>query len=140
MRTSLYSQTLLVEALPYDEIDSDTTTAGTAVDLGIYKNNFRDSVLFIARTGAVADGNFVFSLEESDTAGSGYTAVPAARIEGTAPVFTSASDSVTKAFGYIPAGFRYVRLSIVSTATTDGGWFGADALLSGAAVTPVARA
>lgn len=140
MRRTLYNETGdPVIALTYEAIDSDATTPGEAIDLTAGKNNFRDSVLFIIHTGAVSDGTFVFSLEESDTVDDNYVAVPAARVQG-AVSFDSDSDTVVKTLGYIPGGYRYVRLSVESADTDSGGIMGAFAIASGAAVTPVPRA
>jgi len=139
MRKTLYNETGdAVVALTYEAIDSDTTTAGEAVDLAANKNNFRDSVLFIIHTGAITDGTFDFSLQESDTVDADYVAVPAARVQGTVSL-DDGDDTVVKTLGYIPGGYRYVRLSVVSADTTSGGIMGAFAICSGASVTPAAR-
>lgn len=140
MRRTLYNETGdPVLALTYEAIDSDTTTPGEAIDLTAGLNNYRDSVLFLIQTGAITDGTFTFSLEESNTVDDDYVAVPAARVQG-AVVLDSGDDSVWKSLGYIPAGYRYVRLSVDSADTDAGGIMGACAIANGAAVTPVARA
>lgn len=140
MRRTLYNETGdPVIALTYEAIDADATTPGEAIDLTAGLNNYRDSVLFIIHTGAVTDGTFVFSLEESDTVDDDYVAVPAARVQG-AVSLGSGDDVVVKSLGYIPGGYRYVRLSVDSADTDSGGIMGAFAVASGAAVTPVPRA
>ena len=140
MRRTLYNETGdAVVALTYEAIDSDGATAGEAVDLAVLKNNFRDSVLFIIHTGAVTDGTYAFSLEESDTVDDDYVAVPASRVQG-AVALTSGSDVVVKTLGFIPGGKRFVRLSVMAADTSDGGIMGAFAICSGASVSPAARA
>lgn len=140
MRRTLYNETGdAVVALTYEAIDSDATTPGEAIDLAANKNNFRDSVLFIVHTGAVTDGTFTFSLEESNTVDDNYVAVPAERVQGSV-VLDSGDDVVVKTLGFIPAGYRYVRLSVDSAETDSGGIMGAFAVCSGASVSPAARA
>ena len=140
MRRTLYSDTGdAVVALTYEAIDSDGAVAGEAIDLASLKNNFRDSVLFIIHTGAITDGTYVFSLEESDTVDDDYVAVPANRVQG-AVSLGSGDDTVVKTLGFIPGGYRYVRLSVAAADTSDGGIIGAFAVCSGASVTPAARA
>lgn len=66
-----------------------------------------DSAAILVSVGAItgAAGNSTVILEESDTSGSGYTAVNASDILGTQP--TLAADTAYK-FGYI-GGKRYIR-------------------------------
>lgn len=54
-----------------------STVTGTAVD----SKGF-DSVGFVVRTGTDTDGTHALTIEESDASGSGFTAVPAARLYG----------------------------------------------------------
>lgn len=138
MRETLYTKTLAQKALPSAALGDDGATNGTTVDLGIYGNDFR-TVLFVVQTGAVTDGTHVFSLEESLN-NSDWTAVPAERVQGTAPTIASSNDDAVFMFGYIPASAQYVRCVVTSASTTAGGVIGAVALCSEGSTSPVARA
>jgi hypothetical protein len=78
------------------------TTTGTGVDLAGF-----ESAAVVINTGAIAGaGVFNVTLEESDASGSGYAAVPAAKIQGTLPTPLAASTAYK--IGYLGAK-RYVR-------------------------------
>lgn len=138
MRDTLYTKTLVRQALPSAALDADAAVNGTTVDLGIYGNDFR-TVLFVVQTATVTDGTHVFTLEESAN-NSDWTAVPADRVQGSLPSVVAANDDAVFQFGYIPAGVQYVRCVVTSASTTTGGVIGAVAILSGASSSPVARA
>lgn len=67
-----------------------------------------DSVMFAATVGAItgAAGDGAVTLEESDTSGSGYTAVASTDILGTAPTALAANTAYQ--FGY-RGNKRYIR-------------------------------
>ncbi|WP_234285273.1 hypothetical protein [Streptomyces venezuelae] len=64
---------------------TDTAT-GTGVDLANY-----DAAAVVISTGAVANGAFSIEVQESDTLGSGYTAVANADLDGTEPATLTAA-------------------------------------------------
>lgn len=113
-------------------IATDTTTVGEIIDTAGF------TVLeFLLLSGTITDGAYAVSMTESDDSGmSGETAVSAAETLGDAD-YALADDDTAKRIGYIGKK-RYVRLAIVSTATTSGGVFAGIALLGGPAHQPVA--
>lgn len=78
------------------------TTTGTGVDLAGF-----ESAAVVINTGAIAgSGVFNVTLEESDSSGSGYTAVAASKIQGTLP--TPLAASTVYKLGYL-GDKRYIR-------------------------------
>lgn len=93
-------------------LDVDTGAPGSA--------NQAKTVTFVMSCGAVTDGTIDFTVEESDVAGSGYTAIPASRVYGNlTPGFTSATDDTAVAISVKPAK-RYVRINTVETVASSG--------------------
>jgi hypothetical protein len=122
----------LAIALNATAISSNTTTAGTAIDLQGY-----EALLLEIRSHAWTDGTYTPLVEESDASGSGYTAVAdddLTILEADAAI--GAANTVKK-IGYV-GHKRYVRLSIVSTGVTSGANIGATAIRGHARHNPVA--
>lgn len=115
-------------------ITTNTTTNGVEIDTQGY-----DSVTFAMQSATITDGTYTPLIEETDTAGSGYTAVADADLTVTeaSVAFVATDDNVVKKIGYL-GNKRYVRLSYVSTGVTSGGTLGALAILGGASQAPVA--
>ena len=68
---TLHGNSVSAKALAIGTISTDTATNGTAVDTALYSNNFRD-VKFVVLSGAITDGSYAVTVEESDSSGSGY--------------------------------------------------------------------
>ncbi|ORW20914.1 hypothetical protein AWC19_14195 [Mycobacterium palustre] len=115
------------------------TTKGTAVDTAAFNNRFRD-VLFAIAAGALTDGSYAFTVQESDTTTDGdFAAVDSSRVLGSVPTFDSASDdNALRSFGVLPTK-RYVRLVCTATGATSGGVLVATAVLGNGSLHPVAR-
>ena len=116
----------LVALTPRAAIDSDTTTAGAIID----RKGF-ESVTFSIISGVLTDGAYAVLIEEGDAANlSDAAAVADADLIGTeaAAGFALADDATAKTIGYIGVK-RYVRLSVVTTATSSGGFIAATAIL-----------
>lgn len=133
---SLYSQSLAVKALASGTVQTGTTN-GIAIDTGVYSNNFRD-ILFIVHSGTLTDGSYAVTVEESDTSGSGYTAVDTWRVLGSLPTFAATDDNVWNSFGVRP-NKRYVRIVVTATSATTGGVLAATAVLGNGGNNPAAR-
>ena len=95
-----------VESLAATDVNTNTTTEGTEVDTAGF-----EGCEFILSLTAWTTGTFAFSLEDSDTSGSGYAAVDSDLV--------FLKDESLGAAGITRIGYvghkRYVRLSIVST-------------------------
>jgi hypothetical protein len=135
MRT-IYSNTLVQKALASATVQTGTTN-GIAIDTGVYGNNFRD-VLFVVHSGALTDGSYAVTVEESDASGSGYAAVDSGRVVGSLPTFASSDDNIWNSFGVRPTK-RYVRAVVTATGATTGGVLAATAVLGSGGNGPVAR-
>jgi hypothetical protein len=105
--------------------------------MGVFSNNFRD-VLFVITSGTLTDGSYAFTVQESDSSGSGYAAVDSSRVLGSLPTFALTDDSVLNSFGVRPTK-RYVRLVCTATGATSGGVLVATAILGGGGNHPAAR-
>jgi hypothetical protein len=130
----LASTVRLTSARNAAAITSNTTTAGIEIDRAGF-----DSVTFAMQSATITDGTYTPLIEETDTAGSGYTAVADADLTVTeaSVAFVATDDNVVKKIGYL-GGKRYVRLSYVSTGVTSGGTLSALAILGHASQQPVA--
>jgi hypothetical protein len=138
MRLSMFNSSRGVLGLAHQTIDTDTTTAGATVDLNGSGTDERfRSALLVFHAGTLADGAYAVSLEESVN-NSDWTAVAAPDVVGSASVTDSDSDSVFE-LGY-QGSQRYVRCSVESSDTTDGGDFVATWVLGQPVKTPIVRA
>ncbi len=94
-------------------ITSDTTTVGNIIDTVGY-----ESAAFLVFLGTLTDGVYTVKLEDGNDSGLSDAAdIPAAQLLGALPAL-SVSDTVARVGATTKK--RYVRLSIVSTATTSG--------------------
>jgi hypothetical protein len=131
----LHSNMKVVPALtPRAAIATDTTTVGSEVDLQGY-----EACEFIIASGVLTDGSYTLLIKESDTSGSGYTAVADADLLSTeaAESFAATDDGEVHKIGYV-GHKRYVRLSVVSASTSSGGFLAAVAVLGHARHNPPA--
>lgn len=135
MRT-LYSELLPIKALASATITTGATN-GIAIDTGSFGNNFRD-IVFTALSGTLTDGTYVFTVEESDSSGSGYAAVDAGRVQGSLPSYAASDDNVVKYFGVRPTK-RYVRVVVTATGATSGGVLAVQALCGSGGNNPPAQ-
>lgn len=135
MRDSMYDDTTARPSLNIG-LRTNGTVSGTAVDLVGTANFFRAAMLIVI-AGAVTDGSHQVSLEVSDTGVGGWTAAPAAHVQGTIAAITTANANTVQRLAYDgPA--RYLRASVTTSGATTGGQTGALVLLSrGSGVNPV---
>lgn len=111
-------------ALKLQDIDSDTTTVGEIIDTLDW-----EAIEFMIMSGTLTDGAFAVQLfegDEDDMADEAQVA-DAMDIIGSIPSFALTEDDTIKSFGYV-GNKRYLRIKVVSTATTDGGFFAAMAV------------
>src|SRR5690242_14229689 len=123
MRNSVYSNCRAVKTLAHQTIATNATPNGAEVDLHANLDASKSAMLVVL-TGTITDGTYAVSLEESDTSGSGYAAVAAADLQGSAISIGSGDDDKVFELGY-NGKKRYVRAVVVSTGTTSGGVLGA---------------
>lgn len=136
MVITVYNNTLAREALT-SALRPTGTVNGTAVDTAVFGNNCRE-VLFIITTSTMTNGSHVITVEESDTVGSGYTAVDPSRVMGTLPTMTNTDSDTFFSFSVRPIK-RYVRLVTTITAGATGGIYSAKALMANGNNHPVTR-
>lgn len=121
----LHSRIEIRKALAPVVIASDTTTTSVAVDLDGY-----ESCEFLIASGVVTDGAYAVLVTECDTTGGSYTAVADADLIGTEALaaFALTDDGEVRKIGY-KGSKQFVKVALVSTATTSGGLFSAVAIL-----------
>ncbi len=132
MITNLAATSRVTATLPFAAISAATTTNGTGVAWGECR-----SAMAVIVAGTITDGTFTFELQDSDN-NSSYTAVADAFIDGTEPVLQAANSDTVTVLGY-KGTRKYLRVAVVSAATTTGGVVGALIVASGAYRAPVAR-
>ena len=138
-KVDLYNNIALVHALAPQTINTNTTTASSAIDLDGY-----EGALITFHSGAIAGTSaaniFTPLITECDTSGGTYTDVADADLIGTeaAAVHNGGTDNTITKIGYVGSK-RYIKVSIVSTATTTaGGLIEAQVIKGAALVRPVA--
>lgn len=106
------------------------STNGTAIDCARTGTGSQrvKSVTFLFTTGTLTDGTYTLSIEESDSSGSGYAAIPAARVKNDVGTIAATADDTAYGLSCMPAK-RYVRLVVTAAGTTTGGIYSATALL-----------
>lgn len=134
----LHSKIEVRNALNSQAISTNTTTVGAIIDLQGF-----NSCELVAKAGAITDGAYALKVEHGDTDNLADAAdVPALELlgaeeNGGADVgFADTDDNAVKKVGYV-GNKRYLRVSIVSTETSDGGNFTGLALLGDAHARPV---
>ncbi len=117
----------ILEGLAPQVISTNTTTAGAIVDTQGF-----DSLTWAIQSGTLTDGTYTVLIEEGDAANlSDAAAVADADLTNTelsASFVDLTDDNQASKIGYIGSK-RYVRLSIVSAATTVGALIGSVAIL-----------
>lgn len=116
-------------------ISDNTAAVGAVIDrLGF------DSLAYVITSGTLADADATFTvlLEESDSSGSGFTAVADADLIGTEAdaSFTFANDGVVRKLGY-RGHKRYTRLTITPAGNSGSAPLAAVAVLGHAVTLPV---
>jgi len=109
-------------------IATDTTTVGLIIDTQDY-----DGLEFIIQSGVITDGAYAILIESGDDSSlSDAAAVADKFLLGTESDagFALTDDATANTIGVKHDNKRYVRLSVVSTATTTGGLFSATAIQS----------
>ena len=101
-------------------VSTDTTTTGGIIDTA----DFDNGIVFVPVAGVYTDGTYNFLIEEGDAANlSDAAAVADANLIGTeaglALTAADAEGSILGSIGVVTAK-RYLRISVVSTATTTG--------------------
>lgn len=122
----LYDNVKVLPAIRPDILRVNGSVDGPAVDRRQGRTFYR-SVMFAVQSGAITDGTHTVNLQESVN-GTDWTNVAAGDIRGTKPVILLANDNVFYEFAYT-GGARYVRLQLVTTGATTGGFVDGVALL-----------
>lgn len=133
MRWTLYTHTLPFRALPPTSITINGIRSGSVVDTNVLGNAFR-SALFMPYTGAVTDGTFAFTVQDSDD-GTTFTDLVSSQIQGSLPSIVAADDFRTEALQFGVISFRrYLRVQVTASGVSSGGLVGCNAVLSSASV------
>jgi hypothetical protein len=137
VRETLYNSVKVVRALNATAVATNTATNGAAVDLDQTGADYRiaTAVVFL---GAWTDGAFAPKVQESADGSTGWTDVPAARVQGGASL--GAAQAITE-IGVIPdpGSARFIRVVVTSTGVTTGANVAALFLLGSPSSRPVVR-
>lgn len=115
---------------------TDGTANGSSVDRMV-NGGMQDAVVLVS-TGTVTDGSHALSVQDSDNGTTGWTAVSAAQMQGSAPTIAAGQNDTVFQFG-VRASRRFLRVVAVSTGATVGGTFAAAVLLGQPRNSPVSR-
>jgi hypothetical protein len=114
-------------------LSANGTTTGQTIDVVEF-----GSLEFAFLAGAITDGTLTVTVYEGDESDmSDEAAVADGDLLGTEPVFTSADANTTKKVGY-KGNKRYVRVKVVQTGATTGGFIGCIATQGHPKTAPVA--
>lgn len=128
-KRDLHNQVSIVNSIAPQAALTATTT-GTGVDLAGYR-----SAAVVFHAGAVTDGTWTPTVEESDSFGSGYTTVAAADLSGSLATFTSSTDDTIQKVSYLGSK-RYIRAVLTETVTSTGGLITATVVRGNPVTTP----
>ena len=118
----LHSKVKLLNALDSQTISSDTTTSGDIIDTALFH-----ALEFVLRSATVTDGDYTVQIVHGDDpALADGAVVPADELLGSV-AFAAGEDNTPKNVGYLGKK-RYAQLQVVSTGTSTGGVFSADAI------------
>lgn len=137
MRESIYNRVKAVRAVNTTAVSANGDTDGVSVGLDQSGADFRVvSVVLLA--GALTDGVYTAVPQESANGSTGWTNVPAERLQGSAVV--DASHEVGE-MGVIPdpGTAPFLRVRVTATGVTTGGGVSAVLLLGAPSSTPIAR-
>lgn len=118
---------VITNALNIQTIATNTTAAGTSIDLAAY-----EAATFNFKLGVRTDGSYLPVITESDD-NSTFTAVDSSFLIGT-PTALAVSHA-SQRIGYVGKK-RYVKASITSTSVTSGSTATADVILSSPRTAP----
>jgi hypothetical protein len=135
-----YNDILPEVAMTQQTISTNTTTAGEIIDTAKYDGG----IMFVIFSGTLTDGTYTPLIQDGDDSGLSDAAVVADKnivpvnVSGTwyttgqeaAIAYALTEDDTVKAIAVVGTK-RYVRLSLVSAATSSGGVIGAIALKKG---------
>jgi hypothetical protein len=138
MKKDIHNGIKVASARNVAAISSNTTSAGNIIDTAGH-----ESVEFLIYSGTITDGSYAPLIavgNEADLSDAVTVSTDADKIIGTVALatFAAADDNAVKKIGVRADGYRYVRLSLVSTGVSSGGTLGAVALLGHATIEPVA--
>lgn len=131
-RSDLYNCIEQASAFDSAAVTTNTTTAGNIIDTSDF-----NSITFLLNATAYTDGTYKMTITEGDDSGlsDGVTATQV--IGDTATIAVTAANA-PKRLGYVGKK-RYVRLNIVSTATTAGATLSAVVVKGDAISVPTAN-
>ncbi|WP_405799282.1 hypothetical protein [Streptomyces sp. NBC_01506] len=132
---SVYDRTITKVAVA-PALLTNGTVNGTAVDRTA-NGGMRDGMLIVT-TGVITDGSHAVALQDSADGSTGWTAVAAGLLQGSAPTVVAANDSTVFEVGFGETR-RYVRAVVVTSGATTGGIVGCHIALSSPRYAPVTR-
>lgn len=137
---SVFEQVKCLVGIPVTAIIANGATNGTAIDLQQVHEDYRNAEVIIF-TGTLTDGTYTIAVQESADGSTAWTAVPAARLEGTTTPIVATQDNVAVEIGVLPdpGNKRFLRVVITAASVTTGGTVSALWLLMNGSNMPVVR-
>lgn len=130
----LSSNINVIPAFNYAQIATSTTTAGSIIDLAGYQ-----SCTFVINSHTLTDGTYTPLIHDGDNSSlTDAAAVSDDFLIGTEAAAASTVSNKTKRIGYV-GNKRYVRLSLVSTSVSSGGYLSATVIKGMPAAAPTAQ-
>lgn len=139
MRRTIYNDLRALPSLASAARTANAAVNGSAVNVGIGAQNFTVAMLVVL-AGTITDGSSAIKVQESADGSTGWTDVPAARLQGAnVAVGASDDDKVLEQGVIIDAAKPFLRAVATQSGATSGGTLGALFLLGSPNRTPVVR-
>jgi hypothetical protein len=132
---AVLDQVVVKQSLP-PAIRTNGAANGTAVDRAA--NGGMQECVVLVCTGTLTDGAIAVTVEESDDGSTGWTAVPAAQLQGTLPTTAATDDNTVYEIG-VRSTKRYIRVVGTTSGATSGGSFSAAVVLGAPRFSPVSH-
>lgn len=137
MRKSVYTRNKCVRALNHTAVSGNGNSDGASIDLDQSGADYR-TIMFVLLVGTRTDGTYTAVPQESADGSTGWTNVPADRLQGSAAL--AAANAVGEV-GVIPdpSNSPFLRLRVTAASVTTGGIVSAVAVLGEPSSYPVPR-
>lgn len=139
MRRTIYNSVRALPSLPVASRTANAAVNGTAVGLDQSGQDFRVAMLVVL-AGTIADGSSALTVQESADGSTGWTDVPAGRLQGANITVGAADDDVVREQGVIVDPLKpFLRAVATQSGAVTGGTLGALFLLAEPSRLPVSR-
>ena len=138
VRRSIYTENKAFRAVNHTAIIANGSTDGVSIGLDQGNQDFRTG-LAVLLMGAWTDGSYALIPQESANGSTGWTNIPAERLQGGSASAGAANAIAELGFIPDPANSPFVRVRVTATGVTTGAAVQAMILLGSPSTYPVAR-